>query len=75
MGGAPSSAILETYMQSRQKNCNINGTTSKICEQFVDEVCSILKCKHLENVFHRISNLYPNIKFTMEEESNGNKSF
>ena len=23
MGGAPSSAILETYMQSRQKNCNL----------------------------------------------------
>ena len=30
---------------------------------------------HLENFFHHISNLHRNIKFTMEEESNGELVF
>ena len=43
----------------------------KIWERFVDNVYSILKLTHLENFFHHINNLHQNIKFTMEEESNG----
>ena len=43
----------------------------KVWEQFVDDVYSIVKRTHLENFFHHINNLHQNIKFTMEEESNG----
>ena len=39
----------------------------KFWEQFVDDVYSILKLRTWKN----FSNLYQNIKFTMEEESNG----
>ena len=31
----------------------------------------ILKCAHLENFSHQINNFHQNIKFTMEEEGNG----
>ena len=47
----------------------------KVWEQFVDDVCSILKRTHLENFFNNINNLHQNIKFTMEEESNGELTF
>ena len=47
----------------------------KVWERFADNVFSILKRTHLENLFHRINNLYQNIKFTMEEESNGELAF
>ena len=43
----------------------------KVWEWFVDGIYSILKHTHLENFFHHINNLHQNIKFTMEEESNG----
>ena len=47
----------------------------KVWGQFVDDVCSILKRTHLENFFHHINNLYQNIKFTVEEERNGELAF
>ena len=47
----------------------------KVWERFPDDVYSILKRVHLENFFHHIINLYQNIKFTMEEESNGELAF
>ena len=43
----------------------------KVWERFGDDVYSILKRTHLENFFHRINNL----KFTMEEEINGELAF
>ena len=43
----------------------------KVWERFVDDVYSILKRTYLENFFHHINNLHQNIKFTIEEESNG----
>ena len=43
----------------------------KVWERFVDDVYYILKRTHLEKFFHHINNLHQNIKFTMEEESNG----
>ena len=46
----------------------------KVWERFVDDVYSILKHRHLEN-FHHINNLHQNIKFIMEEESNGELAF
>ena len=39
------------------------------------DVYSILKRTHLENVLHHINNLHQNIKFTMEEENNGELAF
>ena len=47
----------------------------KVWEQFVDDVYSIPKRTHLENVFYHINNLYQNIKFTMAEGSNGELAF
>ena len=47
----------------------------KVWERFGDDVYSILKRTHLENVFHHINNLHQSIKFTMEEESNGELAF
>ena len=44
-------------------------------ERFVDDVYCILKRTHLENFFHHIDNLHQNIKFTTEEESNGEPAF
>ena len=44
-------------------------------ERFVDYIYSVLNRTHLENFFHHISNLPQNIKFTMEEESNGELGF
>ena len=46
----------------------------KVCEQFPDDVFSIPKGRHLENIFYDINNLHENIKFTMEE-SNGELPF
>ena len=46
-----------------------------VWKRFVDDVYSILKRTHLENFFHHINNLHQNIKFTMEEESNGELAF
>ena len=47
----------------------------KVWKRFVDDVYSILKRTHLENFFHHINNLHQNIKFTMEEGSNGELAF
>ena len=41
---------------------------------FVDDVYSVLKCTCLENFFRHINNLQ-NIKFTMDEKSNGELVF
>lgn len=45
-------------------------TFYKVWERFIDDSNSILKCVHLDKVFHHISNLPQSVKFTMEGESN-----
>ena len=47
----------------------------KVWERIVDEVYSILKRTHLENIFHHLNNLHQNIRFTIKEESNGELAF
>ena len=47
----------------------------KVWERFVDNVYSVVKLTQLENFFYHINNLHQNIKFTMEEESNGELAF
>ena len=65
----------------KDENNNAKNSTTfsnyirKVWERFVDDFYSILKLTHLENFFHHINNLHQNIKFTMEEESNGELVF
>ena len=40
----------------------------------MDDVFTILKRTHMENLLHHINNPHQNIKFTMEKESNGEES-
>ena len=71
-----SSTTSEIYMQVHEQTAIYMILHSqKVWERFVDDVYSILNCKHLENFFHHSSNLHQNIKFTMEEQSNGELAF
>ena len=64
------------YMQTNERTAISTALhPPKVWEQFVDDVYAILKCMHLENFFQHINNLHQNIKFTMEEESNGELAF
>ena len=47
----------------------------KVWERLVNKVYSILKRTQLEKLYHHISNLHQNIKFTMEKQSNGELAF
>ena len=59
MGGPASSTSAEIYMQA-QEQTEISAALHppKVWEQFNDEVYSILKRAHLENLFHHIKSLY-----------------
>ena len=72
MGGPASSTTADVCMQTYERTVI---TTALVWERFVDDVYSIFKRTHLENFFHHINNLHQNIKFTMEEESNGELAF
>ena len=72
MKGPASSTTAEIYMQAYERTAITTALyPPKAWERFVDEVYSIFKCMHLENFFHHVKNLHQNIKFTLEEESNG----
>ena len=76
MGCPASSTTAEIYMQAYERTAITTALhPPKVWEQFVDEIYSILKRTHLENFFHHINNLHQKIKFTMEEESNGELAF
>ena len=76
MGGPASSTTSEIYMQAYKRTAITTALhPPKVCGRFVDDVYAILKRTHLENVFHHISNLHQNIKFTMEKESNRELAF
>ena len=76
MGDPASSTTVEIYIQACKRT---DITTAlhppKVWELFVDDVYFVLKRTHLEIYFHHINNLHQNIKFTMEEESNGELAF
>ena len=67
---------MQAYMQAHEHTA-IYSTLQlpKVCKCFVDQVYSILKRTHLENVSHHINNLYLNIKFTMKKKSTGKLVF
>ena len=70
MGGPASSTTTEIYMEFHAQTKLLSALHHpKVWERFDDDVYSILKRTHLEVIFHRISNLHQNIKFTMEKES------
>ena len=72
MRGPASSTTAEIYMQAYEHTAITTALhPPKVWEWFVDDVYSILKRTNLENFFHHVNNLHQNIKFTMEEESNG----
>ena len=76
MGGPAFSTTAKIYMEARKRTAISTALhLAKVWERFVDNVYSILKRTHLENFFHYINNLHQNIKFTMEEESNGELAF
>ena len=76
MRGPASSTTAEIYMQAYECTAiNMALHPPKVWEQFVDDVGSIFKRTHLENLFHHINNLHQNIKFSMEEERNGELAF
>ena len=76
MGSPASSTTAEIYMQAHESTAISTVLhPSKVWERFVDDVYSIVKRTQLENFFHHINNLHQNIKFTMEEESNGELAF
>ena len=76
MGVPASSTAAEIYMQAYERTAiTMAQHPPKVWEQFVDDIYSVLKWRHLENFFHHINNLHQSIKFTMEGESNGELAF
>ena len=76
MGGPASSTTAEIYMQADESTAiSMALHPPKFWERFADDVYSTVKNTYLENFFHHINNLHQNIKFTMEEESNGELAF
>ena len=78
MRGTARSTTAEIYMQADRYTATssaLHPPNPKVWEGFVDDVYSIIKRTHFENFFDHINNFYQNIKFTMEEESNGELAF
>ena len=76
MGDPASSTTAEIYMQAHQHTAtSLALHPPEVWVPFVNDVYSILKRTHLENFFQHIKNPHQNIKFTVEEESNGELAF
>ena len=70
MGCPASSTTAEICMQAHEHTAISTALhPPKVWEQFVDDIYSILK--RTQNFFYYINNLHQNIKFFMEEGSNG----
>ena len=76
MGGRASSTTAETYIQAYEHTALTMALhPPKVWERFDDDIYSIIKHTYLENFFHHINILHQNIKFSMEEETNGELAF
>ena len=76
MGGPACSTTAEILMQGYERTSITTALhPPKVWQRFVDYVYSILKRTHLENFLYYINSLHQNMKFTMEEESNGGPAF
>ena len=76
MAGPASSTTAEIYIQAYERTARTTALhPPKVWERFADDVYFIIKRTHLKNHFDHINNLHQNIKFTIEEESNGELAF
>ena len=76
MRGPASSIKTQHYMQAYEHTAiSMAPHPPKVWEWFVEDIYSIFKRMHLENFFHHINNFQQNIKFTMQEESDGELAF
>ena len=64
-----SSTTAEVYIQTCEQTAIPTVLhPSKVWEQFVNDIHSVLEHMQLENLFYHIQNLHQNIKITMEEK-------
>ena len=76
MGGPASSTAAKIYMQAYERTAITTVLhPPKVWERFIHDVYSTLERTHFENSFDPINNLHQNIKFTIEQESNGELAF
>ena len=76
MGGQASSTIAKIYVKVHEQTAISTALNPlKFWGSLVGNVSSILKCTYLEKFCHNIENPHENIKFTMENESNGDLAF
>ena len=76
MRGPASSNIAEIYMQAQEPTAISKVLeTANIWRRLFDDVYSLFNRTHLEKFFYHINNLDQNIKFTIQEESNGKPAF
>ena len=76
MGEPASFTTAEIYIQAHEQTARSTALhPPKVWKLFVDDVYSIFKQTHSENFFHHTNNLHQNIKFTMEEGSDGELVF
>ena len=76
MEGPASSTTAEIYMQTHEQTAiSMALHPPKVLEQLDDDVYFTHKRTHLENFFYHFCNIHQNIKFTLEEESNGELVF
>ena len=76
MAGLAYSTTAEIYMQGYERTAITTALhPPKVWERFVNDVYSIFKRTYFDKFFQHINNLYQNIKFTLEEESNGELVF
>ena len=76
MGLPPSGKIGDIVLNSVENQAlNSFLNPPKIWKRFVDDVWAIVKSEHLENFFHHLNNINPNIQFTLEKEINNKIHF
>ena len=76
MAGLAYSTTAEYYTQGYERTAITTALhPPKVWERFVNDFYSILKRTYLDKFFQHINNRYQNIKFTLEEESNGELVF
>jgi hypothetical protein len=75
MGSPLSSFLAEAVMQDLERQALANNKNVKLWDRYVDDVMSIAKTHHIENLFHTINNTTDGITFTMEKEKDGQIAF
>ena len=69
MGSALSSFLAEAVMQDLERRSIHNDGNIKLWDRYVDDVLSIIKTHHIDNLFKTINTTTDGITFTMEKET------